>query len=80
MRRGLVITLIVGHFMSTVFFFLGGSLVNWKTKKQSAVSRSSAKAELRLMSLLTADITCRFWRSCFCADYSGASSIAQREA
>jgi hypothetical protein len=41
--------------------FLGGSLIAWKTKKQTAVSRSSVEAELRAMALLTAKVTWLRW-------------------
>uniref|UniRef100_A0A0A9CUY6 Reverse transcriptase Ty1/copia-type domain-containing protein n=1 Tax=Arundo donax TaxID=35708 RepID=A0A0A9CUY6_ARUDO len=41
--------------------FLGGSLFAWKTKKQTAVSRSSAEVELRAMALVTADVTWLRW-------------------
>jgi hypothetical protein len=41
--------------------FLGGSLIAWKTKKQVAVSRSSAEAELRAMALVTAEVTWLRW-------------------
>jgi hypothetical protein len=41
--------------------FLGGSLITWKTKKQTAVSRSSVEAELRAMALLTTEVTWLRW-------------------
>jgi hypothetical protein len=43
--------------LSAYCVFLGGSLIAWKTKKQVAVSRSSAEAELRAMALVIAKIT-----------------------
>uniref|UniRef100_A0ACD5WTB9 Uncharacterized protein n=1 Tax=Avena sativa TaxID=4498 RepID=A0ACD5WTB9_AVESA len=43
--------------LSAYCVFLGGSLIAWKTKKQTAVSRSSVEAELRAMALLTAEVT-----------------------
>ena len=56
MLRGLVILRIAVSFLLTVFFLVG-SLIAWKTKKQTAVSRSSAEAELRTMALLMAEVT-----------------------
>ncbi|KAM3225581.1 hypothetical protein ACQJBY_058366 [Aegilops geniculata] len=47
--------------LSAYCVFLGGSLIAWKTKKQLAVSRSSAEAELRAMALLTAEVTWLRW-------------------
>jgi hypothetical protein len=41
--------------------FLGGSLIAWKTKKQTAVSRSSVEAELRAMAMLTTEVTWLRW-------------------
>jgi hypothetical protein len=37
------------------------SLIAWKIKKQIAVSRSSAEAELRAMTLVTANVTWLWW-------------------
>ena len=47
--------------LSAYCVFLGGSLIAWKTKKQVAVSRSSAEAELRAMALVTAEVTWLRW-------------------
>jgi hypothetical protein len=44
--------------LSAYCVFLYGFLIAWKTKKQVAVSRSSAEAELRAMTLVTAEVTC----------------------
>jgi hypothetical protein len=41
--------------------FVGRSLIAWKTKKQVAVSHSSAKAELSVMALVTTEITWLWW-------------------
>ncbi|CAM8935606.1 unnamed protein product [Rhodiola kirilowii] len=47
--------------LSSYCVILGGSLIAWKTKKQTAVSRSSVEAELRDMPLLIAEITWLRW-------------------
>jgi hypothetical protein len=47
--------------LSAYCVFLGSSLIYWKTKKQTAVSRSSAEAELRAMASVTAKITWLRW-------------------
>ena len=56
MRPGLAI-----RSFSAYCVFLGSSLIAWKTKKHTAVSRSSAEAELRAMVSLTVDITWLRW-------------------
>jgi hypothetical protein len=47
--------------LSAYCVFLSGSLLTWKTKKQVAVSHSSAEAELRVMTLVTTEITWLRW-------------------
>jgi hypothetical protein len=47
--------------LSAYCIFLGGSLITWKTKKQVAISHSSADAELRGMTLVTAEVTWLWW-------------------
>ena len=59
MRPGVVILLIVA--LSAYCVFLGSSLIAWKTKKQTAVSRSSAEAELRAMAAVTTEVTWLQW-------------------
>jgi hypothetical protein len=49
------------HSLSVYCVFLDGSLIAWKTKKQVAVSRSSAEAELRAMALVIAEVTWLRW-------------------
>ena len=74
--------------LSAYCVFLGGSLIAWKTKKQIAVSRSSAEAELRAMALLTAEVTWLRWLlqdfgvsvttpTMLLSDSTGAISIAR---
>jgi len=47
--------------LSAFCVFLGPSLIAWKTKKQTAVSRSSAEAELRAMATATTEVTWLRW-------------------
>ncbi|WVZ72071.1 hypothetical protein U9M48_020586 [Paspalum notatum var. saurae] len=58
--------------LSAYCVFLGGSLIAWKTKKQTAVSRSSTEAELRAMALVTAEVT---WLRWLLADFGVSVSI-----
>ncbi|WVZ59326.1 hypothetical protein U9M48_009481 [Paspalum notatum var. saurae] len=58
--------------LSAYCVFLGGSLIAWKTKKQKAVSRSSAEAELRAMALVTAEVT---WLRWLLADFGVSVSL-----
>ena len=57
MRPGRVITMIATLSLSAYCVFLGSSLIAWKTKKQTVVSRSSDEAELRAMATVTAEVT-----------------------
>ena len=47
--------------LSAYCVFLGGSLIAWKTKKQTAVSHSSTDAEVRAMAMLTAEVIWLRW-------------------
>jgi hypothetical protein len=47
--------------LSAYCVFLGGSLIAWKTKKQTAVFCSSVEAELRAKASLMADVTWLSW-------------------
>jgi hypothetical protein len=47
--------------LSAYCIFLCGSLIAWKTEKRVAVSRSSAEVELRVMTLMTAEVTWLRW-------------------
>ena len=38
--------------------FVGGNLVSWRSKKQAAVSRSTAEAEHRAMALTLCELAC----------------------
>ncbi|WVZ97949.1 hypothetical protein U9M48_043445 [Paspalum notatum var. saurae] len=58
--------------LSAYYVFLGGSLIAWKTKNQTAVSRSSTEAELRAMALVTAEVT---WLRWLLADFGVSVSI-----
>jgi hypothetical protein len=49
------------RYLSAYCVFLGGSLIACKTKKQVAVSRLSAEAELRAMTLVTTKVTWLRW-------------------
>jgi hypothetical protein len=71
MLLGLVIPLTVILFPPIVFF--SGSLIAWKTKKQVAVSCSSAEAELRDMTLVTAEVT---WLRWLLEDFSVSVSMS----
>jgi hypothetical protein len=45
------------HSLSAYCIFLGGSLISWKTKKQIAISHLSVEVELRVMTLVTVEVT-----------------------
>jgi hypothetical protein len=49
------------HSLSAYCIFLGGSLISWKTKKQIAISHLSVEVELRVMTLVTVEVTWLRW-------------------
>jgi hypothetical protein len=59
MLLGLVIMLIVD--LLWILYFHGASPIAWKSKQQSAVSWSSAEAELRALATTTAEIIWLHW-------------------
>jgi hypothetical protein len=59
--------------LSAYCVFLGGSLIAWKTKKQVAVSHSSAEAELHAMALVIAEVT---WLRWLLEDFSVSVSMS----
>jgi hypothetical protein len=61
---GLVILWIDDHFLRIVFFLV--VLIAWKIKKQTAACRSGAKVDLRVMALLTTQVT---WLRCLLEDF-----------
>ena len=56
---GLVILLTVAQSLDIIFFL--APLIAWKSKKKTAVSRSSAEAELRALATTTSEIVWLRW-------------------
>jgi len=47
---------IMRRLLTGYFVTLGGSLISWKTKKETTVSHSSAEAEYRVMATTTSEL------------------------
>jgi len=48
---------------SGYYVFIGGNLVSWRSKKQPVVSRSTAEAEFRAMSVCLSEL---LWEKTYC--------------
>ncbi|KAL0353607.1 UNVERIFIED_CONTAM: Retrovirus-related Pol polyprotein from transposon RE2 [Sesamum angustifolium] len=66
------LVLILDALSQGIAFFLGTSLVSWKTKKQATVSRSSAEAEYRSMASTVCEL---LWITYLLCDFGVSVSL-----